>query len=263
MKRVTTLVTLLCLLVVPVLATAQEEAKPEKPGVTYIMHYEETVHPAHMMEYIEGTQKWIEAIKEAGIDLQFYADAHLNKFGYMLPYSDFSQMNEIAGKWHQAVGLLRQSEWGQARQAAIKSSIYSIWMHDPELSYWPEGSTGPSPATPFIDVFEARTTHADEMNFRKQLAEWKKAEVTQEWSKGYNVYRNIIGAKGPSYVIVSFGESPSKYFAHGEKVWMEHQEELMKMRMNMGKYMVEMKQYYSWMRPDLSLMKMPEAGEGK
>lgn len=262
MKRVTFLAAFVCLLVATSFVSAQDgmksEMKGEMPAVSYVMHYEEIVDPAHMMDYEQGTAMWVKAIMEAEIGLTFSTYNYLNHYAYVVTFDDFSKMNKLAMKWSKAVGLLRDSEWGNKRQAAVISSEYTIWMHDPQLSYTPaEQKLDPSKMA-FMEIFEMTTTYEHENAFRAELKEWKNWDKMAAFSKGYDVYRNIIGKSGPRYAIVSYEESAATYFAEGEKFYMENMEEVMQMRMKMGKVMTGMDSTYARTRPDISIMHMGE-----
>ena len=234
-------------------AISQEEMPDKMPMFTVTI--QENVKPGMMTEYLESTKKWIEMIKSENIGLNFFAFRDMeSNVHYGVPISSMAEIDDKSKLWSKAVDLLRKSDWGKKRQAAINWSRYDMWVWSPQLSY--------QPANPEINPQEmlhsgwanVRVSHTNEGKFNELMAKVKATYEKRGVGRGYSVYRNIIGQNGPLYVIVWGAKDPADMFKYETETWQKlgaEMKPLMDELMDLAEEAVEGR---GWIMPELSLM---------
>jgi hypothetical protein len=243
------IIALLAISIFSTFALAQETA--EAP--LFVSLNEEKVHPGLMADYLEGTKLWIAEIEKAEIPLNFFAfrDGE-NGFHYGVTLKSLGEMDGLSLHWKKAVKILRSTDWGRKRQAAIASSRYTIWMSGPELSYTPENPDITDSEMQYMESIDIKVSHANEYAFYVAMIKLKALHKAKGIQRGYDVYRNIIGEEGPLYTVVVGGKDPAEYFQNEMKIYKLLGEEGMEFYSNLMKLVDSYTHDSAWMQSELS-----------
>ena len=244
-----------CLVGLLFLAISLPAVAQEGPMPPYTAMHVENVKPGMIEEYMEGTKKWIEAIKKEGIGLYFFCFRDLEgNYHYGVPYSKWADVDELQEKWGKAAALLRGSEWGRKRQAAINWSRYESWFYAAHLSYMPKEPSENPMELMYSGWANVRVSHTNEGKFNEMMAEVKAVHEKHGAARSYSVHRNILGANGPLYVIVWAAKDPADMFDY-EKTWREKMgADIMPLMNQIMDITEEMQEGNGWIVPELTLM---------
>lgn len=227
----------------------------EGPMPPYTAMHVENVKPGMIDEYVEGTKKWIEAIKKEGIGLFFFCfrDKEGN-YHYGVPYSKWADVDELQEKWGKAAAILRNTDWGRKRQAAINWSRYESWFHAAHLSYMPKEPSENPMELMYSGWANVRVSHTNESKFNELMLQLKGVYEEYGITRGYNVYRNILGVNGPFYVIVWSAKDPADMYKWQQESWAKLGEATKPIFDQLMDIAEEMQEGNGWVMPELSLM---------
>jgi hypothetical protein len=204
------------LLVASLVAAWGADPPPGAPG--YVLSREERFATGARQDYVEGTRKWIEAMRGSEIGLTFstFADTDGN-VEYNVPVARLDDVGLALRAWATAEDLLGHGEWARKRQAALQWSRYSLWWQSPDLTYRPP-KPGPGDRRYFVWK-NLRLRPANEQAFLEAAERIRALLSEAPLDRALGVFRAVSGPEGPLYTVVIPGRDPGELTAWQEAAW--------------------------------------------
>ena len=243
----------LLLFIFTIVGLSQNRKKTKAPEIL-IFAMEEQVRQGKMEDYINGTKKWVEIIKESGLDIRFSVFGNTEK-GNMDYNQQIRSIDDIGPKlvaWKRISEILTNTEWGKKRLAAVSWSKFSVWETSPELSYTPSDNKSVGKLNYFVWRI-LRIRREMERDFIETGIRIKTILENLNVDRAVTVFHDLIGYDDPAYSIIIAGKDPDEF-----ESW---QNDLAKKDMfgvllnQLNTYVEDSSEFRAWFMPEISIMK--------
>jgi hypothetical protein len=233
-------------------AIADWGADRTQGGPAYVVSREERFAVRSRKAYVDGTKRWIEALRDDGIDLAFttFGDTEGN-VEYNAPAQGLDDVGHTLRGWAMAEVPLGETDWGRRRQATVQWVRYSLWWQSAALTYQ-------SPVTsryslPYF-VWKNLRLHCEaEPEFLRTAARIRDTLDDEPVDRGLGVFRNVSGAEGPLYTVIIPGLDPRELEDWQHRFWAERRPKLKPLLDDLLMTVREITEGRGWHWPDMSL----------
>ena len=232
-------------------AFAQDAPKDQ----LWIVH-EEVAKLDMIPQYEKTSKEWSALMHEGGLDLTFYAlqrnDLHYYYVGKIANYADIDLMN---GKFQKAMANADKEKFSammEANNSSIKTTKEFVIRRSADASYDPE--------TPRLKEGEARFVHWTFVHYKLEdsekvmevLKEWKALYEKNNYPDGYGIFFMGLGGDSNEFVVYEEAKSSVEFYRNNADKTKEMKTAEKELYGKLSPYLVSMKEYSGWIRPDLS-----------
>ena len=157
----------------------------------------ENVKPKHMQEYWQWGMEYKGVAEKTGFQT-FWVSSSNGSFNYAANVGKtLSDVEAYEKKWEEWTSSNEEIKAQYEKyQHTIESTKRSLWRHDPEMSYTPEGYSTDGSGT-YVRTYRGFVKFGHEEALKKLMKEWKQTWTEHQISASYNVYWNVYGEEGP------------------------------------------------------------------
>lgn len=232
-------------------ALAQDAPKDQ----FWVVH-EEIARVDMLQQYEKSAKEWNALMHEGGLDLTFFAflrnDMHYYYVGKITNYADLDSIN---WKFHNAIEKIDKKKFAsmmEADNASIKTIKEYVIRRSADLSY--------DPKTPRLKEGEAHFAHWNFIHYKLQdrdkvmgvLKEWKALYEKNNYPDGYGVFLIEFGGDLNELVVYDVAKSAEEYYKNEAAKPKEMKKKEQELFGKIIPYLVKVKEYTGWLRPDLS-----------
>lgn len=225
----------------------------------FVIH-EEVAKVDMIGQYEKTSAEWVQLMHDAGLDISKIHASQRDDFHYyyLIPISNYAEIDEIFPKFQEAVAKLDKDKWSQftaENDKTIETNHEFVARWSASLSYVPK--------EPRLKQGEAKFIHwiffHYKLDKRKEvmdvLKEWKKLYEDKNISHAYDIWLMDIGEDNNMMVLTEQAKDAIDFYQTMDGVDKKVQQEEQKLWAKFSPLIYEMEQKYGKIRPDLSYYK--------
>jgi hypothetical protein len=225
----------------------------------FVIH-EEVAKVDMIGQYEKTSAEWVKLMHDAGLDISKIHASQRDDFHYyyLIPISNYAEIDDIFPKFQEAVAKLDKDKWSQftaENDKTIETNHEFVARWSASLSYIPK--------EPRLKQGEAKFLHWIFFHYKLDkrnevmdvLKEWKKLYEDKNISHAYDIWLMDMGEDNNMMVLTEQAKDAIDFYQTMDGIDKKVQQEEQKLWAKFSPLVYKMEQKYGKLRPDLSYYK--------